>query len=90
MTTFEFVNRLLLFSKYLTCERLLSHQVKKRKKNERRQYLIQMFTLTAFQDKCTYIYVVFLSCLLELLVVKNEVKLKKKTAHVKKKKNEGQ
>ena len=70
MTTFEFVNRLLLLSKYLTCERLLSHRVKTLKKNERRQYLLQMFMLTAFQDKCTYMYVVFLLCLLELLVVK--------------------
>ena len=81
MTTFEFVNRLLLLSKYLTCERLLSHQVKNFEKKERRQqYLIQMFTLSAFQDKCTYIYVLFLLCLLELFVVKNEVKPEKENS----------
>ena len=79
MTTFEFVNGLLLLSKYLTCERLLSHQVKNLEKNERRQqYLIQMFTLSAFQDKCTYIYIVFLLCLLDLLALKNDVKFEKK------------
>ena len=37
-----------------------------------------MFMLPAFLDKCTYIYIVFLLCVLELLVVKNEVKLEKK------------
>ena len=80
----EFVNRPLLLSKYLTCERLLSQWLKNLEKNERSQYLIQMFTLSLFQDKCTKIYKVFLLCLFELLVVKNEVILEIKTAHGKK------
>ena len=46
-----------------------------------------MFMLSAFQDKCTYA-VVFLLCLLELLVVKSEVKLEKKTAYGKNKGSE--
>ena len=54
MTTFEFVNRFLVLCKYLTCERL-HHSLKTLKKwEEAMQYLIQMFTLSAFQDKPTY------------------------------------
>ena len=43
MTTFGFFNGFLVLCKHLTCERLLSHQVKNLEKNERRQYLVLMF-----------------------------------------------
>ena len=78
MTTFEFINRSLALCIYLTSERLLSHHSLKAIKNGRRQYLMQMFMLSAFQDRST-LYIVYL-CLLELLVVKNYVELEKKTA----------
>ena len=47
-----------------------------------------MFTLSAFQDRPSYLYIAYL-CLLELLVVKNYVKLEKKKQHLEKIKASG-
>ena len=78
MTTFEFINRSLVLCKYLTSERLLSyHSLKTLKKWEE---AISHTNVYAFCiPRQAYLYIVYL-CLLELLVVKNYVKLEKKTA----------
>ena len=78
MTTFEFINRSLLLCKYLTSERLLSHNsLKTLKKWEEAISPTNVYTFCI--PRQAYLYIVYL-CLLELLVVKNYVKLEKKTA----------
>ena len=79
MTTFEFVNKFLVLCKYLTCERLLSHHSLKTLKNMREGNI--SYRCLRFLHSKTSVLIVFLLCLLELLVVKNKVKLEKKTAY---------
>ena len=84
MTTFELVNRFLVLCKYLTCKMLLfHHSLKTLKKWEEAIYHTDVYAFCIPRQVC--VFIVLLLCLLELLVVKNEVKLEKKQ-HVEKNK----
>ena len=78
MTTFEFINRSLALCIYLTGKRLLyRHSLKTLKKWEE---AISHTNVYAFCiPRQAYLYIAYL-CLLELLVVKNYVKLEKKNS----------